>query len=131
MKKKSKPKLDTMHYGADAFSFKMAETLRIRMTQAESILWEALRDKRLDGVKFRRQHPIGRFIVDFYCHKYLLVIELDGGIHLAKDVKERDLNREAELKELGLHIMRFKNEEVLSNLEEVKLKIIDYIRTLK
>jgi len=60
-----KPKLDSMHFGADAFSFKMAEELRIRMTQAEIALWEALRDKRLDGLKFRRQQPIGCFIVDF------------------------------------------------------------------
>ena len=126
-----KPKLVSMHFGADALSFRLAEELRIRMTKAEVMLWEALRDKQLDGIKFRRQHPVGRFIVDFYCHKYLLVIELDGRIHLAKDVKEKDLNREAELKELGLHIIRFKNEEVLSNLEEVKVKIIDYIKTLK
>jgi len=128
---KKNTKLDSMHFGADAFSFKMAEELRIRMTQAEITLWEALRDKRLDGIKFRRQHPIGRFIVDFYCHKYLLVIELDGGIHLAKDVKERDIDREAELKELGLYIIRFKNKEVISNLEEVKTKIKDYIKTLE
>jgi len=124
-------KLDSMHFGADAFSFKMAEALRIRMTQAETILWEALRDKQLGGIKFRRQHPIGRFIVDFYCHKYMLVIEIDGGIHLAKDVKEKDINREAELKELGLHIIRFKNEEVIGNLEEVKTEIKNYIKSLK
>jgi len=118
-----KAKLDSMHFGADAFSFEMAEQLRQRMTEAEIILWEALSNKKLDGLKFRRQHAIDRFVVDFYCHKHKLIIELDGDVHLKEDVKLNDINREEELKEHGLKILRFKNEDVFNDLPKVLEKI--------
>ena len=111
--------LNDMHYGSNSFAFQKAEELRIRMTEAETVLWEALRNKKLSGLKFRRQHPIGRFIVDFYCHKYKLVIELDGRIHNLREVAENDINREAELKDFGLHILRFTNEQVINDLVNV------------
>jgi very-short-patch-repair endonuclease len=115
--------LESMHYGADAFSFRNAERLRNRMTEAEITLWNELKNNRFMGLKFRRQHPIDRFVVDFYCHKHQLVIEVDGGIHLSKEVKENDINRELELKNRGLNIVRFTNEEVLNTLSQVLAKI--------
>jgi very-short-patch-repair endonuclease len=75
------------------------------------------------GVKFRRQHPIKKYIVDFYCHAGSLIIELDGGIHNSKSQREYDENREFELIEFGLEIIRFTNDEVLHNLPEVLEKI--------
>lgn len=115
--------IESMHYGAEAFSFRNAERFRNRMTEAEIILWNELKSNKFLGLKFRRQHPIDRFVVDFYCHKHLLVIEVDGGIHLSKDVKENDINRELELKNMGLNIVRFTNEEILNSLSKVLVKI--------
>ena len=93
-----------------------ARELRRDMTPAEKILWEELRANKL-GVHFRRQQVIAGFIVDFYCHKAALVIEVDGNIHDLQ--KEEDAQREKALSELGLRIVRFRNDEVLKNLSEV------------
>ncbi len=90
------------------------------MTEAEKILWEKLRKKQL-GVRFKAQHPIERFIVDFYCHQSKLVVELDGEIH--KFQKEYDLGREAELEKYGIKIIRFTNDDVISNIDRVVAKI--------
>jgi len=111
--------INDMHYGSNSFTFQKAKELRIRMTKAEIILWESLRNKRFGGLKFRRQHPIGRFIVDYYCHKYKLVIELDGGIHEVQEVKANDRNREQELRNFGLNILRFTNEQVINEIAYV------------
>jgi len=119
---------DNMHYGADTFSFHTAESLRKTETYPEKVLWEALRNKRLDGLKFRRQHPINRFIVDFYCHEYKLVVEIDGSIHDDKDVKEKDIYRENELKNYGLKIVRFTNQEVTKNINQVLNAIRTFIK---
>lgn len=81
------------------------------MTPAEEILWNTIHINEWK-VKFRRQHPIANYIVDFYCHSAKLVIEIDGGIHDNEDVKVNDEYREAHLKELGLTVLRFKNEEI-------------------
>jgi very-short-patch-repair endonuclease len=77
-------------------------------------------------LKFRRQHPVSRFIVDFYCHEKRLVVEVDGSIHEVLEVKERDEGREEELKNLGLTIIRFTNEEIETDIENAlkKLKMI-------
>ena len=111
-----------MFQGATPLIFKRAESLRDRMTNAENILWEELRLNKLNA-KFRRQHPLSQFIVDFYCHKYKLVIELDGGIHLRKDVREYDKAREEEIIRLGLKVIRFKNSEVLNSIDFVVCRI--------
>lgn len=108
-----------MYYGASMEIFRRAEILRNNMTEAEGLLWNRLNFNQLKGFKFRRQHPINQFIVDFYCHKLKLVIELDGGIHLKKDVRERDSGRESVLRSFGLEIIRFNNDEVLTNIEVV------------
>lgn len=111
-----------MFQGATSLIFKRAESLRDRMTNAENILWEELRLNKLNA-KFRRQHPLSKFIVDFYCHKYKLVIELDGEIHLRKDIRENDQAREKEIIRLGLKVIRFKNIEVLKSIDSVICQI--------
>jgi very-short-patch-repair endonuclease len=90
------------------------------MTPAEKILWNELRGNKL-GVHFRRQQVIAGFIVDFYCHKVGLVIELDGSVH--DEQKEEDAQRDKVLREMGLRIMRIKNGEIERNLSAVLNKI--------
>jgi len=96
------------------------------MTPAEKILWQELRGNKL-GVHFRRQQVIAGFIVDFYCHKAGLVIELDGDIHEGETQKETDANRDKVLAELGLRIIRFRNEEILMGLSQVVGRIQELI----
>ena len=93
-----------------------AKELRREMTPAEKILWEELRANKL-GVHFRRQQIIQGFIVDFYCHKAGLVIEVDGDIHDLQ--QEEDARREKVLREMGLRIVRFRNDEVVRDLSAV------------
>ncbi|SRR5258706_2007253 len=90
-----------------------ARELRREMTPAEKILWEELRANKL-GVHFRRQQVIAGFIVDFYCHKSALVVEVDGDIHDLQ--QDEDAKREKALRELGLRIVRFRNDEVVREL---------------
>jgi len=92
-----------------------AKELRRDLTPAEKILWHELRANKL-GVHFRRQQIIAEFIVDFYCHRAALVIEVDGDIHDLQ--KEDDAKRDKALSEMGLRIVRFRNDEVLKNLSE-------------
>ncbi|MFH1683896.1 MAG: DUF559 domain-containing protein [Candidatus Margulisiibacteriota bacterium] len=107
--------------------------LRKRQTKAETILWQALRSRKLRGKKFLRQHPLvfdwegqERFLVpDFYCHEASLVIELDGGIHRHQEV--HDKIREDVLQNLGLQVLRFRNELVLNNLLMVLKTIKQYL----
>ena len=112
-----------LNFGAKKELFEKARELRKNETEAEKILWNALRSRRYEGLKFRRQHPVKQFIIDFYCHEFLFGIEVDGSVHEIGDAKEYDLNRTAELENLGITILRFKNEEVLGNLNEVLKKI--------
>ena len=93
------------------------------MTEAEGCLWEALKDKKLEGRKFRRQHSIGYYIADFYCPSEKLIIELDGQHHYTLEGKEKDIERDTHLALLQLKVLRFENKEVLENLNEVLKKI--------
>ncbi|MGY6528781.1 MAG: type ISP restriction/modification enzyme [Cyanobacterium sp.] len=95
-----------------------ARQLRAKQTPTEVILWECLRRNRLFNFKFRRQHNIGSFIVDFYCHSAKLVIEVDGKIHEKSEQKDKDKNRDEWLKSQGLKVLRITNEMVINNLEE-------------
>ena len=94
-----------------------ARALRKNLTDAEKLLWRHLRDRQLDGCKFRRQHPIGKFIVDFVCVEKKLVIEVDGGQHATK--VEADLQRSEYLRKKGYSTLRFWNNEVLQKTESV------------
>ena len=115
---------------------KHARELRRNVTDSEKELWEQLRNRRLSGYKFLRQHPIiykadykglNYFIADFYCDSKKTVIELDGSIHDEKE--EYDQFRDEEMKLLGLHVLRLKNEE-LSEMNIVIEKIIFYLNTM-
>jgi very-short-patch-repair endonuclease len=101
-----------------------AKELRRNMTPAERILWNELRANKL-GVHFRRQQIIVGFIVDFYCHKAMLVIELDGDIHDLQ--QEEDERRDKVMSEMGLRIVRFRNDEILMDLPAVVVKIKEWI----
>jgi isoleucyl-tRNA synthetase len=106
----------------------LAVEKRKNQTEAESILWEALRGKQLEGFKFRRQHVIDEFIVDFICIDSKLIIEVDGGYHQRPDVKEADELRTSILEDLGYRVIRFSNEEVINNLDKVLDDIKDVIQ---
>ena len=94
-----------------------ATQLRAGMTDAEALLWAMLRNRRLAGAKFRRQHPVGRFILDFYCADKKLAVELDGGQHA--DAVDYDQRRDAWLGAQGIHVVRFWNNQVLMETEAV------------
>lgn len=107
----------------------IARGFRKEPTKSEAILWQALRGKKLDGIKFRRQQPVGYFIVDFYNSVYRLVVEVDGSVHDTQ--VELDLARQDILEQLGFNILRVKAEEVEKNLPSVLEKIRSKIKTLK
>jgi very-short-patch-repair endonuclease len=100
---------------------KNARQLRGKMTDAERKLWAALRDRRLDGIKFRRQHPLGPYVFDFFSEVQKLAIEVDGGQHTERAA--RDIQRTEWLEEHGCRVMRFWNNDVLSNLSGVLTEI--------
>ena len=95
----------------------LARTLRNNQTDAEALLWRSLRDRRINGIKFRRQVPLAGFIVDFASFEKSLVIELDGGQHA--DTEAKDAARDERLRAMGFTVLRFWNNEVFQNLEGV------------
>ena len=119
-----------MFYGASRVTIRTASILRKNATLAENILWKKLRDRNIFQVKFRRQHPVDIFIVDFYCHEIKLVIEIDGEIHETDEAKEYDSSRQACLEQLGLTVIRFSNHEVKFNLETVIKSIMENVTEL-
>ena len=98
-----------------------ARHMRKEPTAAEDALWQVLRGRRIQGAKFRRQHPVGPFIVDFVCLQRRLVVEVDGQIHRAQS--GRDHERDSYIRATGLDILRFTNDEVLHQLEAVIQRI--------
>jgi len=99
-------------------AIKRAQYLRNNMTKAEIIVWQHIRKKQL-GAQFRRQVPIGAYIVDFFCLSIGLVIEIDGGQHYDTEITKKDKVRSDELKKHGLSVIRFNNHEVFTNIEGV------------
>ena len=108
--------------GANPLVFARAKELRNTMAEAEIVLWSYLRSG-INGLKFRRQHPLGNYIADFYCHKMKLVIELDGSIHQLEEVKWRDEQKQKDLEHRGYTVVRFTNKEVMTNVAEVLTQI--------
>ncbi len=98
---------------------KPSRHLRSNMTDAELHLWQRLRRKQLHGVQFNRQKPILNFIVDFYCAKARLVVELDGSQHFEQEHKKKDKVRDDALAALGLYVLRFDNRQVLTETDSV------------
>lgn len=103
----------------------VAKTLRKRSTDAENVLWRHLRSKRFSGLKFRRQQPIGNYIVDFVCFERRTVIEVDGGGHVFENVKDNE--RDQWLRGEGFTVLRFWNNEVLQNIDGVLEAISGYV----
>ena len=103
-----------------------ARHLRRNMTPAEQKLWEALKAKKLGGLKFRAQHPVGPFILDFYCPARKLVVELDGEVH--EEQADYDESRTQQLENYGHRVIRFRNEEVLEDLPSVLERILEAAR---
>lgn len=99
--------------------------LRKDSTPSEDILWQEVRNGKLNGLKFKRQHSIGNYIVDFYCATARLVIEVDGEIHLAYDQQEKDKLRDENLIDMGFKIIRFTNDEIVFNIDSVIKKILE------
>ena len=108
--------MSSRHHG-HRHNVSAARDLRTRETVVEDMLWEQQRGRRLEGMKFRRQHPIGPFVVAFCCTERRLAIELDGGVHAAQ--QEQDAEREAILTMAGYRVIRFPNQSVRENLPEV------------
>ena len=130
--KKLKPNHDEgMWKGALSDSFTKAQFLRRNETKAEKLLWEKLRNNQLGGLKFRRQHPVNIYIADFYCHKFKLIIELDGDYHNQEEQKQKDEVRTEVLRLNDLKIIRFKNEEVEQDINQVLTTIKNKIEQLK
>jgi very-short-patch-repair endonuclease len=103
----------------------IAREKRKKPTEAENLLWQHLHDYKVPGYKFRRQHSIGQFIVDFYCTKARLVIEVDGLIHQYQG--EEDTIRQEYLESLGLKVIRFSNDAILNDIDDVMKKLTAFL----
>lgn len=97
----------------------LARRLRNNMTLGEVILWKHLKGKQMHGYDFDRQRPIDRFIVDFYCKKLMLAIEIDGSSHDSEEAQQRDIERQIRLESLGVRFLRFREEDVRDRTHEV------------
>jgi very-short-patch-repair endonuclease len=107
----------------DPLLIERCREFRKNPTLAEALLWEQLRNKRLAGIKFRRQHPIAGYVLDFFCFEIKLGVELDGAVHTHKDQAEYDACRTLELTEEGVTILRFWNSEVIGGIDSVLERI--------
>ena len=119
---------DELYKGATPPLFQFARANRQSHTETEKLLWMNLRGRRLKGYKFRRQHPLEKFIVDFYCSESRLAIELDGGYHDEAGQSEIDAQRTLELNAVGIQVIRFKNREVIENMASVLKRISLHLR---
>lgn len=122
---------DNLHKGAIGKLFEYSRELRQISTEAEKLLWSELRNRKLNGLKFRRQHPVDKYVADFYCHEKRLVIELDGVVHDKKENKEYDQARTIELAGLKINVLRFRNDEVENDIEKVLKKIIQKAESIE
>jgi very-short-patch-repair endonuclease len=105
----------------------LAKEMRKKPTRAERVIWERVRNRRLGGFKFRRQHVAGGRIVDFFNWDALLVVEIDGGVHHTPEQQQRDLYRDVGFALLGYKTVRFTNEEVLHHTDDVCARLLDII----
>jgi very-short-patch-repair endonuclease len=117
-----------MFYGATPNSFEKARLLRKNTTKHERILWEYLQENKILGVRMKRQHPIGTYIADFYCHTAKLVIEIDGTTHNTADQKLYDEERTFNLRMDGLKVIRFSNTQIEDDLNSVINEITKHVQ---
>ena len=109
----------------DRTTLARARTLRRAMTPWERRLWLALRGRKLGGLRFRRQHPVPPYILDFYCHSQRLAVELDGAHHGGSEQAAHDAARSAYLARMGIRVLRFTNQDVTRRLEGVLVQIAE------
>ncbi len=124
--KRKLPDNTGMHQHASFRIFQNAYRLRGCETEPEKVLWNKVSKKQL-GSRFRRQHPVGNYIADFYCHQALLVIEIDGDYHQNPEQQKADEARSLDLESSGLKVIRFRNEEIMNELAKVLEKIKSYL----
>ncbi len=121
--------VENLFKGAAPMLFEYAHRMRlVDKTEAEERLWQALRNRKVENCKFRRQHPIGNVILDFYCHERKLAVEIDGGYHNEQEQKEHDAARTQVVNEFGIRVIRFSNEEVLKDTETTVNKISEALK---
>ncbi|MFI5380441.1 MAG: endonuclease domain-containing protein [Tepidisphaerales bacterium] len=101
-----------------------ARQMRRQPTDAEKKLWSVLRGQRLGGLKFRRQHPVAGYILDFYCEEHSVAVELDGGQHTTEEGRAYDQRRSEKLAELGIRVLRFSDIDVLKHTDAVARTIL-------
>jgi very-short-patch-repair endonuclease len=103
--------------------------LRNSMTEEEIILWSRLKNKQIEGFRFRRQFSVGAFVLDFYCPEKRLAIEVDGGGHFIEEAREYDASRQSFIEEYGIRFLRFTNADVRKNLYGVLESIAGELKT--
>jgi len=117
----------TLHYNRTKEKWRRKD-LRKKSTKAEKILWEYLRNRNLAGFKFKQQYSVDSFIIDFYCPKVKLGIEVDGEVHFTEEAKNYDENRSEFLSDFGIDIIRFRNDDIYNNLKVVLNTIEDKLK---
>ncbi|MEX0988169.1 MAG: endonuclease domain-containing protein [Bacteroidales bacterium] len=120
-----------LHAGARSKLFENAKQLRSDATKAEEVLWERLRNRSFMNLKFRRQHPLHKFVVDFYCHELKLIVEADGGYHNEPEQFKLDKSRTAELENLGYTVTRFTNREIIDGVDAVLSELEDVVEEIR
>ena len=105
------------------YIIELAREMRKNLTPTEKLLWNELQNKKICGYKFRNQHPIFRYILDFYCHKCLLAVDIDGDIH--KSRKDYDDFSDNYLLSIGIKTLRFTNHDIINNMNGILEKLID------
>jgi len=118
---------DKLHGNSRPSTYENARDLRKVQTKAETKLWQALRNGKVCDLKFRRQHAFDNYILDFYCHKIKLAIEVDGAVHNDPEVAAYDIVRTKNLNDNGITVLRFTNDEVEKNIKAVIQKIKDCV----
>jgi len=121
---KESPLYLTRKGGIKGIEVEKARQLRQQATEAEKILWKALRNRELNNLKFRRQHPIASYVVDFYCAEVILIVEVDGSMHNIPEERNYDKARQEDLENMGYSVIRFTNTQIENDLDNVLSIII-------
>ncbi len=114
-----------MYRDVPEYVITLCKSLRESSTPPEQALWRCLRNRRLGGLKFRRQHPVGRYIADLYCEELRLIVETDGRQHGSDEQAEKDYEKDRTLRDSNYRVVRFTADEVSHNLERVLMTILE------
>ena len=122
---------NNLHNNANPSTYEIARYLRKEQTEAEEILWQNLRNRKVCNLKFRRQHAFENYVLDFYCHEIKLAVEADGDIHNEPHNKAYDNARTGRLNECGIEVLRFTNDEIENNIGAVINRIKEWVKEKK